>query len=94
MVVKTFFVLSEIRSSSLKSKKARVFPMKLEDMFIAQKTPEFRVIVVGSELLASTLPWAVQITAAPIPRITFATYISHGIMMKNCKGDNVSLDHD
>merc|ERR1712004_369414 len=41
MVVKTFFVLSEITSSSLKSKKARVFPMKLEDMFIAQKTPEY-----------------------------------------------------
>merc|ERR1719323_632716 len=70
MVVKTFFVLSEITSSSLKSKKARVFPMKLEDMFIAQKTPELRVIVVGSELLASTLPWAVQMTAAPMPRTT------------------------
>merc|ERR1719153_1557878 len=64
MVVKTFFVLSEIRSSSLKSKKARVFPMKLEDMFIAQKTPEFRVIVVGSELLASTLDGCENILCA------------------------------
>merc|ERR1719323_938296 len=60
MVTNTFLVLSDITSSSLKRKKARVLPMKEEDMFIAQKTPELRVIVVGSELLASTLPCAVQ----------------------------------
>ena len=36
----------------LKRKKARVLPMKEDDMFIVQKTPELRVIVEGSELLA------------------------------------------
>ena len=34
--------------------------MKEEDMFIAQKTPEFRVIVVGSELLANRFPWVIR----------------------------------
>ena len=43
--------------STLKRKKARVLPMKEEDMFIAQKTPELRVIVVGSELFANRFPW-------------------------------------
>ena len=41
----------------MKRKKARVLPMKEEDMFIAQKTPELRVIVVGSELFANRFPW-------------------------------------
>merc|ERR1719361_3404545 len=59
MIARTFFVPSVITSSSLKRKKASVFPMKEEDMFIAQKTPEFRVIVVGSELLANRFPCAV-----------------------------------
>ena len=45
---------------TLKRKKASVFPMKEEDMFIAQKTPEFRVIVVGSELLANRFPWVIR----------------------------------
>ena len=44
-------------TSTLKRKKARVLPMKEEDMFIAQKTPELRVIVVGSELFANRFPW-------------------------------------
>ena len=48
-----FFVTS---SSSRKRKKARVFPMNNDDMFIAQKTPEFLVMVVGSELLARKAP--------------------------------------
>ena len=46
-----------LMTPTLKRKKARVLPMKEEDMFIAQKTPEFRVIVVGSELFANRFPW-------------------------------------
>ena len=52
----TSFVSLLMVSSSLKRKKARVLPMKEDDMFIAQKTPEFRVIVEGSELLARKVP--------------------------------------
>ena len=49
-------------TSTLKRKKARVLPMKEEDMFIAQKTPELRVMVVGSELFANRFPWVRIIT--------------------------------
>ena len=52
--------LSVLMKRTLKRKKASVFPMKEEDMFIAQKTPEFRVIVVGSELLANRFPWVIR----------------------------------
>ena len=41
----------------MKRKKARVLPMKEDDMFIVQKTPELRVIVEGSELLARKVSW-------------------------------------
>ena len=56
MIASTFLVSLVMLASSLKRKKARRFPMKEEDMFIAQKTPEFLVIVLGSELFARKLP--------------------------------------
>ena len=56
IMVNKVFVSSSILSSFLKRKKARVFPINDEDMFMAQKTPEFLVIVVGSELLARKYP--------------------------------------
>ena len=55
-VANACFVSSLTSSSFRKRKKARVFPINNEDMFMAQKTPEFLVIVVGSELLARKAP--------------------------------------
>ena len=45
-----------ISSSPLNRRKAMRFPMKPDDMFIAQNIPEFLVMVSGSELLVRINP--------------------------------------
>ncbi len=39
------------------SAKTKAFPSSMEDCSIAQKTPELRAIVSGSELMVRKLPW-------------------------------------
>ena len=54
---RVILVSFSISSFPLNKRKAMRFPMKPEDMFMAQNMPEFLVMVSGSELFASRNPW-------------------------------------